>query len=301
MRFRMSTFAIALLLCACSLAPAAELEDVYFRSTDGAFLYGALRVPDGAGPFPGLLIIHGGAGGAGIPQVRALADPGARSPTIREFAKRDWVLLSIDYRNNALFGMEEEDVVAGFRYLTTRPEVDAKRIAVWGGSHGGHLALRLAERVGSEIVGVAAGSPWATNPMAYLFGDFSQPPLSEVSEETAGKIRGMRQRVVPLLPQAAGFTAANLKSKVKERSVLENAGKIECPILLATSRGDVSVPHAMVEPLINKLNDLGAPLTTYVAETAPHGYYLNPKEHAEEHAAARRMILEFLEEHLHSE
>jgi len=298
MRFHTLILEFLILLSASAAARPGQTQDVYFRSTDGVFLFGALRVPEGKGPFPALLIIHGGQGGMEVAEVRDGADPASSSPTIREFAKRPWVLFSIDYRARALFGMEEEDVLAAFRYLQARPEVDAKRIAVWGGSLGGLMALRLAENVGSGIVCVATGSPFAVDPMAYFFAELSQPPLSALSEETKEAIRKRREWVVPFLPVAAGVAPADLKSRVKEKSILENAGKIECAALFVTSRRDVEVPHSMVQPLIDKLKALGKPVTGYVAEKAPHLYYLYPRGHEEEHIEARRTILDFLEGHL---
>jgi dipeptidyl aminopeptidase/acylaminoacyl peptidase len=71
---------------------------------------------------------------------------------------RGFIVLSVNYRLGNGYGhafhnperggargaAEYLDVIAAGRYLQTRPDVDAKRIGIWGGSYGGYLtALAL--------------------------------------------------------------------------------------------------------------------------------------------------------------
>jgi dipeptidyl aminopeptidase/acylaminoacyl peptidase len=74
-------------------------------------------------------------------------------------ASRGYVVLSVNYRSGIGYGMEFRealnygaagasefnDVEGAGVYLRSRPDVDPKRIALWGGSYGGYLtALGLA-------------------------------------------------------------------------------------------------------------------------------------------------------------
>jgi len=73
-------------------------------------------------------------------------------------ASRGFVVLSVNYRLGIGYGhafqfperggsrgaSEYLDVIAAGKYLQTRPDVDARRIGIWGGSYGGYLtALAL--------------------------------------------------------------------------------------------------------------------------------------------------------------
>ena len=74
-------------------------------------------------------------------------------------ASRGYIVLSVNYRSGIGYGMEFRealdygavgasefnDVLGAGRYLASRPDVDAARIGLWGGSYGGYLtAMGLA-------------------------------------------------------------------------------------------------------------------------------------------------------------
>ncbi len=90
------------------------------------------------------------------------------------FANKGYVVLSINYRSGIGYGRsfrnapdtgaqgaaEYQDIVAGAKYLQSRPEVDPERIGKWGLSYGGLLtAMALARnsdifKVGVDMAGV---------------------------------------------------------------------------------------------------------------------------------------------------
>ncbi len=284
---------LLLLIPACF---AAELEEVSYASSGGRQSPGVLRVPEGEGPFPALLLIHGGTGGWPAEQLSVNADPRSFKLTIQEFGKREWVLLSTDYRRGGVFGEEEDDMIAAFQYLQHHPKVDPQRICAFGGSHGGHLALRLAELAGAQLACVAAGSPWVTDPITHFFGDFDKPPLLGLSAESRRMIEQNRREMLSSLSRSR-TTPTKHRRRLKEHSILEHADDIESPVLLVTSKGDVAVPHMTVQPLIERLQELSKDVTVHTAETADHGFYMNARRFGEifDHTAARTAILEFLE------
>lgn len=118
--------------------------DVEFPGDDGTILRAWLFVPEpGARPGPAITMAHGYAGSRhhGLERFAAA------------FAHAGFVVLLHDHRNfGASDGSERGDVdpwrqIADWRcaisYLETRPEVDARRIGLWGTSYAGGHALVL--------------------------------------------------------------------------------------------------------------------------------------------------------------
>ncbi len=103
---------------------------------------------EGNGPFPVILAIHGGAFMGGDKR-------DAQLMPMLEGLKHGYAVVSINYRlsGEALFPALVQDVKAAIRWVranTTQFLFDPTRIAVWGGSAGGYLAL---------MAGVSAGIP----------------------------------------------------------------------------------------------------------------------------------------------
>jgi dipeptidyl aminopeptidase/acylaminoacyl peptidase len=132
---------------------------VSFRAGDGVDVHGQLFEPAGGeARKPAIVYIHGGG-----PRQMLLGwhyrweyanDYGAN----QYLASRGFIVLSVDYRLSVGYGeafqfadntgargaTEYRDILAGGRYLQTRPDVDPRRIGVWGASLGGYLtALAL--------------------------------------------------------------------------------------------------------------------------------------------------------------
>ncbi len=285
-----------------------EITELAYSSSDGRKIPAVLSMPRGNGPFPVVVTIHGGQGNRDLAFIRTLAVPGGVSSTVTMLNEQPWAILAISYRagGGALLGIEQDDVVAGIHFAKTLPRVDPARVGVLGGSHGGHLALRAAEVMGREMLCVAAGSPWMTNPRVYLFGEPDKPPLSEISAQARTVVLTTRATILPGLQRNRGLSAEALDTLLAERSIEEHAAQIIVPALFLTSLADEQVPHAMVEPTIARLKAAGRDVAVYTATKSLHGFYWGrdvgrarvgrgsktPDELAEE-AAARDQILRF--------
>src|SRR5579871_5412659 len=127
-----------------AVSSAADFKDVEFEKVDGVSLTLDAHVPDGTGPFPTAILVHGGGWVAGDKQqyinyiFQPLTDAG--------FA---W--FSINYRLAPQFKFPAgaEDVEASIRYVKANAEkykVDVNRIALIGESAGGHLASYVGAR-----------------------------------------------------------------------------------------------------------------------------------------------------------
>ena len=284
------------------------ITDMQFASSDGKLIPCVLSMPQGPGPFPILVTIHGGQGNRDYNYIRSMAAPNNLSPTISAFNEQPWAILAISYRagNGALLGMEQDDVIAGIRFAKSLPKVDAARVGVVGGSHGGHLALVAAEKMGREFLCVAVGSPWMTDPIVYMMGDPNQPPLSKVPAKAREELQLNGKRILNGMKRGRQMSDQELIAFATEHSIEANSDKIVIPTLFVTSRGDDQAPHVLIEPMIEKMKAKNKEVQVYTAQKSPHGFYWarsvsaardlrgeKTKEEENEELIARRTIIEF--------
>lgn len=256
-------------------SPRRTVTEIQIPSGDGLLLKAVLNMPPGKGPFPTVITVHGGKGGRDYPFIRTLAEPSqgpGSSPTVEMLDRTGWAILSIGYRDGAILGDEEEDVIAALRYARSNPALDRTRIALLGGSHGGNLVLRTAIRTGREAVCAVVGAPWMTNPDLYLRGEFARPPLSEVRPATIQFITLTRKSLLAGLA-SRGVTGSQLDKVIQEKSIERSAGKIRIPTLFLISEGDVQVPARLVEPTIDVIRAAGGSVEVLKVRESGHGYY----------------------------
>ncbi len=127
------------------------LKSVETRSLQGFRI--RLYVPEGQGPFPGLVFFHGGGW--------VLGDLESHDDVCRSLAKRTpCVVVAVDYRlaPETPFPGPLDDCETAFRWTVEHARelgVDPSRVAVGGDSAGGNLAaalaLRLRDRKGPKI------------------------------------------------------------------------------------------------------------------------------------------------------
>jgi dienelactone hydrolase len=275
-----------------------------YRSIDGKVIPAVLSMPRGNGPFPAVVTIHGGEGDREVSYLRTLAVPNDATPTVVTLNTQPWAVLSIDFRSG-LFGLEEEDVVAGIRFAKSLPRVDPGRVGVLGGSRGGHLALRAAQLMGREFRGVAVGSPWMTDPFVYMLGRPDQPPLSQLSAASRQIITENGRQLYAGLVRRTGSDAA-AQRLMREFSIEANAEQVVLPALFLTSLADEQAPHLLIKPTFDRLRAAGRDVTVFTVERSRHGFYwgrdeggaragLGPKtaEELAEEAATRDQIVAF--------
>lgn len=127
-----------------------DTEVAYAERNDGP-LTGRLFVPEGEGPHPAVLLVHGGGWRGG--------KPWHMDHIGRMLAAEGMVAYSASYR----FAPEHahpaqlEDIRAAWNWLADRPEVERDNMAIWGYSAGAHLALLLG--LAPELEGGDASGP----------------------------------------------------------------------------------------------------------------------------------------------
>ena len=160
---------------------------VTFKSPDGLTIQGQLFRQAGASARqPGVIFVHGGP-----PRQMLLGwhymDYYSNAYAVNQYmAAHGFTVLSVNYRLGIGYGRafqhpehagpagaaEYQDVFAGARYLQQVDGVDAKRIAIWGGSYGGYLTgLALARnsdvfKAGVDYHGIANWVPFLSKAQA---------------------------------------------------------------------------------------------------------------------------------------
>ena len=125
-------------VCAATLFGAPiDQKDVEYGRSGGKPLLLDLHVPDGAGPFPAAILVHGGG-----------FDEGSKSTNVRPLfeplANAGFAWFSIDYRlaPEVRFPQQGEDVDTAIRWVKAHAKeyrVDPRKIALIGESAGGFL------------------------------------------------------------------------------------------------------------------------------------------------------------------
>ena len=126
---------VAAVLCSCLIAE--DRKDVEYGRAGGQALLLDLHVPDGAGPFPAAILVHGGG-----------FDEGSRATNVRPLfaplADAGFAWFSIDYRlaPKAKLPDAVEDLRNAIRWVKSHAaefHVDTSKIALIGESAGGFL------------------------------------------------------------------------------------------------------------------------------------------------------------------
>ena len=133
------------LIPSAPVAPSRSFRSLDVPTTDGALAQGWLATPDGAGPFPTILAVHGGPQGYETDRF---------FPEAQAWADRGFAFFSLNYRGSTGFGRDYEqaiwgrvgrseldDMVAAREMLVREGIADPNRVVLTGASYGGYLTL----------------------------------------------------------------------------------------------------------------------------------------------------------------
>ncbi|HEX4544814.1 MAG TPA: prolyl oligopeptidase family serine peptidase [Candidatus Acidoferrum sp.] len=258
--------------------PQAEL--IHWKSFDGQMISGFLYKPPSkfTGKRPILVVIHGGPEGQSQPNFLgrgnyflnelgiALIYPNVRGST--GYGKT-FSLMDNGLKRDDTY----KDINALFDWITTQPGLDADRIAVTGGSYGGHMTLAVSTfysdriRCSVDIVGMSNLVTFLEHTEAYRrdlrrveYGDERDPQMREYLEKIAP---------------------------------MNNIEKIKKPMFVIAGKNDPRVPVSESQQIADALKKQGTPVWLLIAKDEGHGYRKKPNQDFQFYAT-----VEFLEEYL---
>jgi dipeptidyl aminopeptidase/acylaminoacyl peptidase len=238
----------------------AEAELVTWKSFDGREISGFLYKPN-ASKYPGkrpvIIDIHGGPEGQSNPQFIgrnnyflnemgvAMIFPNVRGSTGygKTFSKLD---------NGMLREGTYKDIGALLDWIGTRPDLDASRIMVQGGSYGGHMTLAVAYlysdriRCAIDVVGPSNFVTFMQNTSGYR-RDLRRV---EYGDERDPKMRAYFEKTAPL----------------------NNTDKIRKPLFIVQGGNDPRVPLSESEQMLGKIRSVGTPVWYLMAKDEGHGF-----------------------------
>ena len=193
-------------------------EPVQFVS-DGLKLSGTLEMPDGLAPGeqrPAFLVLHG---------FGSNKDSGTMKTSAELFRSLGYVVLRFDMRGcgdsegqrgRVICREQVEDTKSAVTFLGNRPQVDAKRIAVFGHSFGAAVAI-YAAGVDARIAACISSGGWGNGEKKFRRQHQSPEAWSRFSEMLkAGREKMKRGEsmmvprfdIVPIRPELRGNLAA---------------------------------------------------------------------------------------------
>lgn len=260
-----------LVLEGCSPAlPAPDHADVAYAPVSPSQKLD-LYLPEGSGPFPLVINIHGGG--------FRMGDKGMLDAAIAEaLLARGIAVASIDYRlsGEARFPAAIEDAKAAVRFLRAnagRYGLDPDRILVFGQSAGGNLASLVGTTGNAGVFdNPALGNPGVPSRVSAVidwFGpsDFGQMD-AQAREQGCPPDHGAADS-----PESAylGAPIATVPEKVKAANPITYIDAADPPFLLQKGSADCLVPVWQSRLLEQALQTAGVPVQLDILEGAGHG------------------------------
>lgn len=235
-------------------------ELISYKTFDGreipAWYYRPPNLPAGARA-PVLVSIHGGPESQAMvyfsPFLQYLVNElglAVLQPNVRGSAGYGKTYVKLD--NGELREDSVKDIGALLDWIATRPELDASRVGVYGGSYGGYMVLaslvhhgaRL--RCGVDVVGISNFVTFLENTKAYR----RELRRVEYGDERDPKMRAFLQRISPTT----------------------NAHRIKAPLFVVQGANDPRVPASEAAQIVSAVRSSGRDVWYLLANDEGHGF-----------------------------
>lgn len=236
--------------------PLVPLEPFSFTSRDGLTIHGYLSFPAGVerSGLPAVLNVHGGPwarGGWGF------------DPEGQWLANRGYVTVSVNFRGSSGYGKEflnagnrewgakmHDDLLDAVDHLVGKGYIDAKRVAIYGGSYGGYAALVGATFTPDVFAcAVSMVGPSNLNTLIASFPEYWKPMI-QVWHKRVGEDPDF----------------------LWSRSPLSRVDAITIPILIGQGENDPRVKRAESEQIVAAMAEHGIDHEYVMYENEGHGF-----------------------------
>jgi dipeptidyl aminopeptidase/acylaminoacyl peptidase len=257
-----------------------EAELVKWNSFDGKTISGFLYKPPSkfTGKRPVLVVIHGGPEGQSQPTFLGRSNYYLNElgivlifPNVRGSTGYGKTFSQLD--NGFQRDHTYKDINALFDWIATRPDLDADRVAVTGGSYGGHMTLAVSTfysdriRCSVDIVGMSNLVTFLEHTEAYR-RDLRRV---EYGDERDPKMRDYLEKIAPM----------------------NNIEKIKKPMFVIAGKNDPRVPVSESQQIADALKKEGTPVWLLIAKDEGHGYRKKSNQDFQFYAT-----VEFLQQYL---
>jgi acetyl esterase/lipase len=254
--FSAAVFALMSYTSALAVEPAVEvLRGRTYVKRDTGPLEADVYVPRGAGPFPGMLVVHGGAWRIGSRAQLASA--------ASKFAEDGYTAVAISYRlaPQSVFPAQIYDCQAAVRWMREHAaefKIDPKRIGGFGYSAGGQLVALLGTLGDDDYKekGIAADAPSARLQCVLAGGapcDFRDLPPN-----------------VSMLSYWLGGTRAEKPENYRDASPANFISKYDPPMYFFSGEDDALVPIASPRRMVDLLQKAGLTAEMHAVPHAGH-------------------------------
>ncbi len=249
-----------MILCLASLPLRSTLawselrKDIEYARAGDVSLKLDANVPEGQGPFPAVIIVHGGGFTRGNKQVYV-------TPIFEPLTRAGFAWFSIDYRlaPQYEFPAAVEDVERAIEYIKSHAadyKVDPGRIALLGESAGGYLV---------SYVGTETDPRWRVAGVVSFYG-----PHNLMEEYEMRRKQGVEASALMAFFGITTFDSQALR-RLEEASPIDRVRKGMPPYLLLHATDDRLVDYQQSVKMCERLKQAGNVCELYTVEGAGHG------------------------------
>jgi acetyl esterase/lipase len=253
-----------------------DIQDVeYFRSGDTGLL-ARIYQPKGAGPFPALVYLHGGAWSSNDRTTNPAVPQGVAASGV--------VVCSLDFRQGAEgpYPASSADINYGIRWLKAHAaqfKALPETIGCMGSSSGGHLTLLAGMRPADPRYACLplSEAPDLDATLAYAISccGVLDPWARYVGAKRAGNA-GMVER------HDAYFRSDEAQQESSPVLIVERDEQIQfTPTLIVQGTADTTSPTQMVKYFESMFRAAGGDVEVAFFEDMPHGFYEWPEAEAQ--------------------